>query len=108
MPPASLKTTAGADKLKTYEITPKFHKQFCSECGTGVWQYPASKPFIAIFPSLLETNSVKAPKLAAAMKPQMHVNCENSLVDIKDDLPRFKDFPKEIGGSGEMWNGPKE
>jgi hypothetical protein len=35
-------------------------------------------------------------------KPGVHVNYAETVLPMKDGLPRFKDFPKEFGGSGEM------
>jgi hypothetical protein len=35
-------------------------------------------------------------------KPELHVNYQESVLPIKDGLPKLKDFPKEFGGSGEM------
>ena len=37
--------------------------------------------------------------------PTMHVNCAEGIVSLKDDLPRYKDFPSEFsefGGTGEL------
>ena len=34
--------------------------------------------------------------------PAMHVFYEESVLPIKDGLPKFKDLPKEGGGSGEQ------
>jgi len=31
-----------------------------------------------------------------------HFNYENTILPMKDGLPKFKDFPEELGGSGEM------
>jgi len=31
----------------------------------------------------------------------VHVNYESTVLPIKDGLPKLKDFPKELGGSGE-------
>lgn len=33
--------------------------------------------------------------------PRLHVNYQESRLSIKDGLPKFKDFPAELGGSGE-------
>jgi hypothetical protein len=30
------------------------------------------------------------------------VNYQESVLSIKDGLPKMKDFPKEMGGSGEL------
>ena len=37
-----------------------------------------------------------------SFEPKMHVNTSESVIVIKDDLPRFKDLPKEMGGSGDL------
>ena len=34
-------------------------------------------------------------------KPTVHLNYEESVLPIKDGVPKLKDFPAEIGGSGE-------
>ena len=34
-------------------------------------------------------------------KPSVHLNYEEKILPIKDGLPKLKDFPKEIGGSGD-------
>ena len=33
--------------------------------------------------------------------PQVHVNYGETVLPIKDGLPKFKDFPADFGGSGE-------
>ena len=34
-------------------------------------------------------------------KPGLHVNYESAVLRVKDGLPKLKDFPAEMGGSGE-------
>ncbi|NCX54985.1 MAG: GFA family protein, partial [Rhodobacterales bacterium] len=34
--------------------------------------------------------------------PTAHINYGNSILKIKDGLPKFKDFPSDFGGSGEL------
>ena len=34
-------------------------------------------------------------------KPNVHLNYSETILPIKDGLLKFKDFPAEIGGSGE-------
>jgi hypothetical protein len=33
--------------------------------------------------------------------PGVHVNYESTVLPMKDGLPKLKDFPEELGGSGE-------
>ena len=34
-------------------------------------------------------------------KPGLHVNYAETVLPMKDGLPKMKDFPSEFGGSGE-------
>jgi hypothetical protein len=36
-----------------------------------------------------------------AFEPGVHVNYESTVLQMKDGLPKLKDFPAEMGGSGE-------
>ncbi len=35
-------------------------------------------------------------------KPAIHVHYQETVLSIKDGLPKFKDLPEEAGGSGEL------
>jgi hypothetical protein len=35
-------------------------------------------------------------------QPGVHVNYQEAVLSVKDGLPKMKDFPKEMGGSGEL------
>jgi hypothetical protein len=37
-----------------------------------------------------------------AYTPALHVNYGEKVMSVRDGLPKFKDFPKDFGGSGEM------
>ena len=34
-------------------------------------------------------------------KPGVHVNYAETVLHMKDGLPKLRDFPRELGGSGE-------
>ena len=34
-------------------------------------------------------------------KPKVHLNYAETILPMRDGLPKLKDFPAEIGGSGE-------
>jgi hypothetical protein len=36
-----------------------------------------------------------------AFKPTLHVHYGEKVLAVRDGLPKFKDFPKEFGGSGD-------
>jgi len=35
-------------------------------------------------------------------EPKVHVNYQDTVLHIKDGLPKMRDLPKEMGGSGEL------
>jgi hypothetical protein len=88
---------------KIYMITKGFRKAFCSECGTAIYQGPVDAPFVATFPTLYEFAG-RFPAMPAPLHPTLHYNFENCILPElfnKEGVTVYKDFPKEIGGSGE-------
>ncbi len=65
----------------------------CTNCGTKVVNEPVF-PIRTVFPALCET--------ADWFKPQMHIQWNDHTLDVRDDLPKFLDYPKELGGTGNM------
>ena len=64
----------------------------CTSCGTRVIVEPKA-PVRTIFPALCTSSGW--------FKPQMHVQWQDHTVEVQDDLPKFLDWPKEFGGTGE-------
>jgi hypothetical protein len=90
-PPASVKVTKGADQLATYTKNPTSDRQFCKKCGGHVMTNHPTFKLIDVYAALLPT---------LAFKPALHVNYAETVLPMKDGLPKLKDFPKELGGSG--------
>jgi hypothetical protein len=38
---------------------------------------------------------------SVSFNPGVHVNYQETVLVMKDGLPKMRDFPKELGGSGE-------
>ena len=49
---------------------------------------------------LMDVYAATLPALAFA--PALHVNYAESVLPIRDGLPKLRDFPAAMGGSGEM------
>ena len=73
--------------------TPMSERQYCKSCGGHIMVY---HPPIGLFDVFYAT----IPTLD--FKPGVHINYQETVLPIKDGLPKLKDFPKEFGGSGEM------
>jgi hypothetical protein len=90
--PASVKVTKGADQVGTYHKTDKSHRKWCKRCGGHLFTEHPSWNVIDVYAATIP---------ALPFKPALHVNYQESVLRIRDGLPKMKDMPKEMGGSGE-------
>jgi hypothetical protein len=90
--PEAVKITAGAEHVGMYQKTPVSQRQYCKKCGGHLMNN---------HPPLGLTDVYAATIPALAFKPGVHVNYAETVLPIRDGLPKFKDFPKDFGGSGE-------
>ena len=91
--PDAVKVTQGADSVATYQKTPISQRQYCTKCGGHLMTVHPTLGLIDVFAATLPT---------LAFAPGVHVNYAETVLPMKDGLPKFKDFPKEFGGSGDM------
>ena len=91
--PENVKVTKGQDQLGTFTKNPSSDRQFCKKCGGHVMTGHPGMGLIDVYAATIPT---------FAFKPAVHVSYGETVLRIKDGLPKFKDFPKEFGGSGEM------
>ena len=91
--PDAVKVTQGAESVATYQKTPISQRQYCTKCGGHLMTVHPTLGLIDVFAATLPT---------LAFAPGVHVNYAETVLPMKDGLPKFKDFPKEFGGSGDM------
>ena len=92
-PATSVKVTKGADNLGLYKKTENSHRKFCRSCGAAV---------LVDHPGMGMVDVPAGSVAGLSYKPAVHVHYGEKVMAVKDGLPKFKDFPKEFGGSGEM------
>lgn len=90
--PANVKVTKGAECLGRFRKTPKSDRQFCTKCGGHV---------MTDLPTFGLTDVYAATIPGLAFVPGVHVNYAETVLPMKDGLPKLRDFPAELGGSGE-------
>jgi hypothetical protein len=90
--PESVKITKGADLVATYNKTDMSFRKFCSKCGGHLMADHPPLKMVDVFAATI-------PDLA--FSPVVHVNYQESVLPIRDGLPKLKDFPSEFGGSGQ-------
>jgi len=89
--PEQVKVTKGADNIGTYHKTEQSYRKFCRTCGGHLMtEHP---PW-----NLIDVYAATIPQYKHA--PQLHVHYQETVLPMKDGLPKMKDIPAEMGGSG--------
>ena len=89
--PDAVRVTKGMDSLATFSKTPKSLRKWCTVCGGHVM---TEHPLLG----LVDVYAATIPGLA--FRPGVHVNYGETVQRMHDDLPKQRDMPKEMGGSG--------
>ena len=87
-----MRVTKGAEHIGMFQKTPMSERQYCKKCGGHVM---ANHPPLG----LVDVYAAMLPTLKFA--PALHVNYSETVLPIRDGLPKLKDFPAAFGGSGE-------
>jgi hypothetical protein len=90
--PAAVRVTAGAEHIATFAKAPMSQRKYCSKCGGHLMTDHPPLGLVDVFAATL-------PSLIFA--PAVHVNYAETVLPMRDGLPKLKDFPAEFGGSGE-------
>ena len=90
--PEDVRIAAGAEDVATYKKTPMSERQYCAKCGGHLMTNHPTLGLVDVFAATL-------PDLS--FQPGVHVNYAETVLPMKDGLPKLRDFPKEFGGSGE-------
>ena len=90
--PENVKVTQGSQHIGRFNKSGGSDRQWCTKCGGHV---------MTGHPGLGLTDVYAATVPSVAFKPGVHVNYAETVLPIKDGLPKLKDFPAEFGGSGQ-------
>jgi hypothetical protein len=90
--PAGVRILKGADSLGVYNKTPISHRKWCRTCGGHVLtEHPTM--------GLVDVYAATIPEFP--FKPALHINYQEAVLRVRDGLPKMKDIPAEMGGSGQ-------
>lgn len=65
----------------------------CANCGSHLYGEQDGSPFRGVNAALFPDGK---------FMPQAHFHCQYAVAPVLDDLPHYRDFPAEYGGSGEV------
>lgn len=91
--PANVRVTKGADDIATFQKTPLSERKYCRKCGGHLMTNHPTLGVVDVFSATLP---------ALDFKPALHINYAETVLPMKDGLPKFKDFPGAFGGSDEQ------
>jgi hypothetical protein len=91
-PPEALRVTKGSDQIGSYEKTPKSRRRWCRVCGGHLFTEHPHWNLIDVYAAVIPD---------FPFEPGVHVNYQEAVLRIHDGIPKQRDLPKEMGGSGE-------
>jgi hypothetical protein len=90
--PSAVQVTKGADRIGSYAKTPQSTRTWCTTCGGHLFtEHPPWE--------LTDVYAATIPDFP--FKPGLHVHYQETVLRVRDGLPKMKDVPAEMGGSGE-------
>ncbi|QIE54414.1 GFA family protein [Pikeienuella piscinae] len=90
--PDSVKVTKGEDSILTYAKTDRSLRKSCTKCGGHI---------MSAHPGMGMTDVYASTIPSLKFEPAFHVFYAETVLKIVDGLPKFRDMPKDAGGSGE-------
>jgi hypothetical protein len=91
--PEAVRFTRGEGHVGVYHKTERSYRKFCTQCGGHLLTEHPQWGLIDVYAATIP---------AYRHEPKLHVNYAETVLRIKDGLPKMKDLPKEMGGSGDM------
>ena len=90
--PEAVEIEAGGEHIATFQKTPLSERKYCRKCGGHLMTNHPTLGLVDVFAATIPT---------LEFKPGVHVNYAETVLRMRDGLPKLKDFPAELGGSGE-------
>ncbi len=90
-PKEALTVTEGAENIGSYSKSPNSHRQWCSICGGHVFTNHPEWGLVDVYAAVIPEFS---------FQPGVHVNYQEAVLRVPDGLPKLRDLPTEMGGSG--------
>ena len=91
--PENVRVTEGGENIATYAKSPASERKYCAKCGGHLMTNHPGLALVDVFAATLPTLKFEAG---------VHINYEDTVLPMKDGLPKFKDFPGAFGGSDQQ------
>ena len=91
--PEAVQVQLGAEHVATFQKTSLSERQYCKKCGGHLMTKHPTLGLVDVFAATIPT---------LTFTPGVHVNYAETVLRIRDGLPKLKDFPAELGGTGDI------
>jgi len=91
--PDAVKITKGDGHVGVYNKTERSYRKFCKVCGGHLLTEHPKWGLVDVYAATIPTYR---------HDPKLHVNYQETALRINDGLPKMKDLPSEMGGSGTL------
>jgi hypothetical protein len=91
--PEEVKITKGTANVGSYQKSKNSIRKWCKTCGGHL---------LTEHPIWGLTDVYAATIPGMPFKAALHVNYQETVLPMRDGLPKQKDFPAELGGSGQL------
>ncbi|HJQ58410.1 MAG TPA: GFA family protein [Vineibacter sp.] len=83
----------GGELVGQFNKTGMSDRKHCKNCGGHI---------MTVHPTLGLTDVPSAVLASIPFVPVVHLNYAETVLPIRDGLPKLRDFPAQVGGSGEL------
>lgn len=90
--PEALRVTKGAERVGIFHKSELSYRKYCTACGGHLFTEHPPWNLVDVYAAVIP---------GFPFQPKVHVNYQSTVLPMKDGLPKFSDFPGEMGGSGE-------
>ncbi|MCG6876273.1 MAG: GFA family protein [Betaproteobacteria bacterium] len=90
--PDAVQVTRGAENIRTHNKTERSTRKWCATCGGHLFTDHPHWGLVDVYAATIPS---------FAFQPGVHVHYQETVLRMKDGLPKLKDLPKEMGGSGD-------
>ncbi len=89
--PEAVQIMRGADNIGTYNKTPRSHRKWCKACGGHIFTEHPGLGLIDVYAAVIPDFPYRAV---------IHIQYQETTLRIKDGVPKMKDVPADMGGTG--------
>ncbi|OHV13896.1 GFA family protein [Kushneria phosphatilytica] len=93
--PESLQVVEGDDHIGSFNKTPQSIRKWCKSCGGHLFTEHPEWGLVDVYAAVIDD---------FAFQPSVHVHYQETVLPIRDGLPKMQDVPAEMGGSGVTLN----